>query len=263
MPGWSPDLEAAEHALLQRSQVRTASSQATCDRLSERCGCPVTWLSNGVDMEVFKEAAIDSPDAGPSDVIAVPRPRFGWIGGLRTGIDFGLVAKLATMRPDFHFVFMGPGPWHLSESAAADYQKLRACENVRFLPPRSMREAARAMHCMDANIMIYCLDEGMWTKAGQPLKLYEYLAAGRPIVSTPIPSALPFAQEGLIKLAHDLQEWIAALESCTRGETPDIQTRRREAAAAHDWHDRVECLDQMIIGALPATKPIGATRLRH
>jgi len=134
---------------------------------------------------------------------------------------------------------------------------------IPFLPPHSMREAARTMHFMDANIMIYCLDEGMWTRSGQPLKLYEYLAAGRPIVSTPVPSAFPFAQDGLIKLAHGLQEWIAALESCTRGETPDVQARRREAAAAHDWHNRVECLDQMIIGVLPVTKPIGATRLRH
>ncbi len=126
---------------------------------------------------------------------------------------------------------------------------------IPFLPPHSMREAARTIHFMDANIMIYCLDEGMWTRSGQPLKLYEYLAAGRPIVSTPVPSAFPFAQDGLIKLAHGPQEWIAALEDCTRGETPDVRARRREAAAAHDWHIRAQNLDQMMTSALRATKP--------
>ena len=251
MPGWSAGLENLEDALLRCADIRTASSEVTCQRLGQRSGRHVTWLPNGVEVGLFEEVAGNNQPE-PADIAAIPRPRLGWIGSLHTGLDFRLVAKLARARPNYHFVFVGPGPAYLSDAASTDYRALTSYPNVHFLPSRSRREAVQSMFAMDVNLMLYKIEDDSWTKAGQPLKLFEYLAVGRPIISTPMPAVLPYADSELVAIATDATDWLRAMDSAISGEPTDVSRRRKQVAAGNDWNVRAQRLDDLICEALGA-----------
>ncbi|MGB0631599.1 MAG: hypothetical protein ACPGRZ_12985 [Alphaproteobacteria bacterium] len=92
---------------------------------------------------------------------------------------------------------------------------------------------------MDVNIMCYRLDGGWW-QAGYPLKMHEYLAVGKPVVSTGLHSILPFSE--VIDIRADVEGWREALANALSGDAVGTVARRIEVARENSWDARLDKL---------------------
>jgi glycosyltransferase involved in cell wall biosynthesis len=141
-------------------------------------------VSNGADVTSFKRArAVDLEI--PEDLRAIPQPRIGYIGFVDGRFDVSLYEHVSLCRPDWSFVIVGP-----VNERNLNLSVLRQRSNVHFLGPRNRTELPGYLKGFDVCTIPYIcntLSESIF-----PLKLFEYLAAGRPIVTTPLPELLPF-----------------------------------------------------------------------
>jgi glycosyltransferase involved in cell wall biosynthesis len=142
------------------------------------------FVSNGADVASFKEAR-DPALQEPEDMRAIPGPRIGYIGYVDSRFDTTLYEKLSESRPDWSFVIVGP-----LNAMNMDLTKLRKMPNVFFLGGRARAQLPAYLKSFDVCTIPYILNT--LSESIFPLKLFEYLAAGRPIVTTLLPELLPY-----------------------------------------------------------------------
>ena len=237
--GWNNKLDVFQRLLVQRADLAFSSSETTAAVLESKYGRAPTVIANGADYEAFVSAA-DALGPEPTDLSAIPRPRIGYTGALSRKVDFELIATLARRRRQWQFVLIGEvrNLDGLSREAQAEAQRE---PNVHFLPPKPHEMVPHYVCSMDVNIMCYRLADDLWVEGIYPLKLHEYLAAGRPVVSADVPSIRPFAH--VVAIAQNLQQWERAIDvALTRGE-PGSTAARRQVAAANSWDARVRQLE--------------------
>lgn len=162
------------------------------------------YVDHGVDFQRF-EAAGDGACPEPADLAGIPRPRVGFVGGIDMHtFDPALFIEVARQCPDLRFVLVGgcslPGRWF-------------SLPNVSLLGRRDYTEVAAYMGACDVLIMPWNASE--WIKACNPVKLKEYLAAGRPVVSTPFDELT--AYEGLVRVAGDAAAFARAIRESLAG----------------------------------------------
>ena len=237
--GWSKTLDVFQRLLIQRADLAFSSSEVTADALESRYGRAPTVIANGADYEAFAGAA-DAAGPEPTDLSTIPRPRIGYTGALSRKVDFELIATLARRRRQWQFVLIGEvrnldGP---SRAAQADAQRE---PNVHFLPLKPHEIVPHYVCSMDVNIMCYRLADDLWVEGIYPLKLHEYLAAGRPVVSADVPSIRPFGH--VVAIARDRQQWERAIEVALTSGEPGSTADRRRVAEANSWNARVRQLE--------------------
>jgi glycosyltransferase involved in cell wall biosynthesis len=184
------------------------------------------FIPNGVDYQAFA-----APQAEPADLKEIPHPRLGYIGIIKTQLNFQILLELATRHPQWSFVFVGPrGKLGPDVTLVDQLAKLR---NVYFLGHKPKEIACAYPQHMDVCLLPYKAND--YTKYIYPLKLNEYLAGGKPIVGTPIRSLLEFAH--VIKLASTQADWSRALtESLAPHMVSNDETQnRRNIAKQVDW----------------------------
>ena len=185
-------------------------------------------IPNGVDYRAFSAKVED-----PSDLAPVPHPRVGYIGVIKKQLDLHLLARLVRARPAWSFVLVGPiGNVSGKEDPVAE---LRALSNVHFLGSKPVERLAAYTQHMDVCLMCYEVND--YTNYIYPLKLHEYLAAGRPTVAAPIASVLEHAD--VVTLARTDEEWLLGITRAlgVDASTPLEIERRRERARHFDWDD--------------------------
>lgn len=246
-PDWSDELAAAQDALLREADLVIASSPTVAEALHGRGRDDVLVLPNGGDAAAF-EAGSDLPC--PEDLARIPHPRIGYIGSVNRKVDFPMIAAVATRRQDWHWIFVGPlatkgggAPANDAKIAAA-FAQCQALPNVHFLgnKPHTVLPAYAAH--MDVNTMCYRSDPGWWTAAA-PLKLHEYLAAGRPVVSVDLRDIRAFADVVSFVAAPD--GWMGALEAALADRSAQSVERRRRTARANSWDSRVDLLEENLV----------------
>jgi glycosyltransferase involved in cell wall biosynthesis/SAM-dependent methyltransferase len=198
-------------------------------RLLERKGAinPNTaFIPNGVDFEVYAKAVPE-----PSDLAAIPHPRIGYSGLIKKQLDWPLILGLIKRHLKWSFVFVGPPSSH--PEIVPIIKELSAYPNVYFVGGKSVPHLAAYPQHFDVCIMPYRVDG--YTNQIYPLKLHEYLASGRPIVSAPIRSLRDFSK--VIALADGVDEWSNALAYALEpaAACPTAATARREIAREYDW----------------------------
>jgi glycosyltransferase involved in cell wall biosynthesis len=173
-----------------------------------------------------------------------PSPVLAVVGGINAKVDLALLAEVATRRPDWRIELIGPLGYGLD---AEELARLRALPNVRLAGAVPPEQAPLAMAGCDVGLIPYKLNEQ--TRHVNPLKVYEYLAAGRPVVATPLPELRQF--QPLVRLAGDVDGFIAAVEAAlAEGDAPQAMAARLAMAAANSWDVRVERMVALVEGAL-------------
>lgn len=182
-------------------------------------------VPNGVDYQAFA-----TPAPEPPDLAHIPHPRVGYVGVLKEQVDWDLMEALARKRPEWSLVFVGPS--RLAGHDAACWARLLELPNVYALGPKAGGSIPGYLQHLDVCLLSYRVDA--YTKFIYPLKLHEYLAAGRPVVGACLPSLEPF--RGTITLASGVAEWESGIAAAIAG-AGDLaaQAARRQVAAAHDW----------------------------
>lgn len=157
---------------------------------------------SSVDVDHFRRARGPAPE--PADQAAIPRPRIGHYAVLDERLDTELLAAVADARPSWHFVLIGPVVKIRAES-------LPRRPNIHYLGPKLYEELPAYLAGWDATFMPFALNES--TRFISPTKTPEYLAAGRPVVSTPIRDvARTWGERGLVRIVATPDEAVAALE---------------------------------------------------
>jgi glycosyltransferase involved in cell wall biosynthesis len=171
----------AERQLAARADLVFASAPALATRLRE-INPRTILVPNVADTAHFATALEDG--VVPDEVAGLPRPRVLYVGSLSDHkVDWSLLADVSASLTEFSFVFVGPIG---GESRMTGHKTLESRKNCVFLGPRSLAELPAYMRGADVGIVPYRLSAH--TDSVYPLKLLEYLAAGLPVVSTPLPA---------------------------------------------------------------------------
>lgn len=227
-------VSAADRRAALLSRVVFATSRPQQRRLATLN--PRTHLVGNVgDYDHFAPAA--DPALAAEELRSLPRPVIGFAGNLLPGkVDFALLQRLARARPDWTFLCVGPLP----DPAAVE--PLRALPNVRLLGARPYAELPRYVAAFDVGLIPYLRND--YTRSCFPLKLYEVLAAGKPVVATGLPELA--GMEPDVVLAATEAEALDALERGLRARGPDDVARRRERASRNTWETRTSTLLSLV-----------------
>jgi glycosyltransferase involved in cell wall biosynthesis len=213
-----------ERALLDRVDLVFAVSEG----LAEQKRAPhrdVRVLRSGVDLDSYR------PDA-PAPPLGVPRPRFGYVGEINYRLDFELLDRVAERFPHGSLVLIGG-----EAGVAADpaFRRLASRPNVHRLGHRHPKELAGLIGQLDVCLIPFILDD-WFVRAAQPLKLFEYLACGRPVVSTWLPNLTAWSDS--VALCRSHAEFLDACAAAPRDDAP-ARARRLAAARENGWEARL------------------------
>jgi glycosyltransferase involved in cell wall biosynthesis len=178
-------------------------------------------LGNGVETAHF-----EPPRATPPDLAALPRPRIGYVGLLSHFLDFDVLETLRRNRRGGTLVLIGPGS-PATRDAVADFSRR---EGVAVLGPRPYEDVPAYMQGLDVGLIPFRASDP-YVQGINPNKVYQYLAAGRPVLTTPLLDLSPSPPD--LVFAADDAGWEGGLERVLDA-APDAE-RRRALARPHDW----------------------------
>ena len=216
-----------EDELLRKVDLTVVTQENLLPRRVKLCPNTVC-IPNGADVDKFMPAALRLLDA-PEDIRHIPRPRLGFVGHIHYWIDLKLIRFLAEQRPNWSFVLVGP------VAPLADIREIRGLPNVHLIGRRSGTDIPAYLQEMDLCLNPYVA--GDIAENCSPLKFYEYLAAGKPIVSTDMPEVRKFAD--IVSIAHSYKDFLEKCEALLQGgETSERVASRTQVAAEHSWISR-------------------------
>jgi glycosyltransferase involved in cell wall biosynthesis len=233
MPGIdSNQFDAAERKLLAHCDRIFATSPALRDRCMAVAPGRTDYFGNVADVAHFATAREVGPI--PPELAVIPRPRLAYIGVLSDfKVDFDLVYYAAMRRPDWHFIFIGDEREGQRSGALA-----RMCTrpNVHRLGWRPYLELPNYLRGVDIALLPQKLNN--YTKAMFPMKYFEYLAAGRPVVTTALPALVEFT--GLHRQAKDPEAFVEAVASALA--KPQVVALDHPSLQSHTWDARLDAM---------------------
>jgi len=231
MRGFPRTLPQLEAELCRRADLVVTTSERLAE--ARRLWNPRTvWVPNGADVEHFGRP-VDQP---APELEPLGRPLIGFIGGLSQWIDVELLATLALARPDWSLVLIGP------PGGGIDLARLRRLPNVHLLGPRPYASLPSYLAAFDVALIPFTRDPV--TAAADPIKVYEYLAAGVPVVATDLPALRRLGH--VVRLAESAAAFVAQVEAALRAGRQAGRAERQAEAARHSWASRFERLAALL-----------------
>ena len=222
-----------ERDLVHRADLVLTSSERLCEE--RRPGNPNThFIPHGVDVDHFAQS-LNPATIVPEDLRRLPRPIVGFIGLLADWVDLDLLRAVALARPAWSFALIG--------RSVTDLAAVQNLPNVHLLGQKPF--SALPAYCRGIDVGIIPFRINRLTLRANPLKLREYLAAGLPVVSTPLPEVARFAP--LLHLADGSAAFLTGIESALE-DVGDEAARGRRALSmtAEGWEARVEEISRLI-----------------
>lgn len=243
------DILKSERALIEMSDVIFAQGA----RLAEHCsrgGKKVVVCPFGVNFDLFTRSAEDGPSISDEDrrvknisaaelMSALPRPIIGYVGGIHKVFDVQMMMSMARARPDWSWVLVGP--------QQTPTREMRRMPNIYLTGPKPHRELPDYIRRFDVGIVPYILNG--YSETVVPTKINEYLAMGKPVVSTNLPEVAIFnSQHGvIITCPNRPNEFIASIERALLSANGGAdEALRRAVAAANDWGRRFEKMSMVV-----------------
>jgi glycosyltransferase involved in cell wall biosynthesis len=205
----------------RRVDALFAVSEFYRERLARELTIPVIRIGNGVETGHFA-----APQPEPAELAGLPRPRIGYLGLLSHFLDFEVLEALRSARRGGTLVLIGPP----GAGTARDLAALAAREGVAVLGPCPYARAPAYMQALDACVIPFRAHDS-FVRGINPNKVYQYLAAGRPVVSTPLLDLDPTPP--LLQFASDPAAFADAVGAALDAR-PDAAACR-ELARPHDW----------------------------
>ena len=192
------------------------------------------FLDHGVDYEMFATAELDSEK--PDDIAGIKKPIVGYFGALDGHkLDTGFLEAVAERLPDMSFVFVG--------KPSLDCSGLSAMKNVWMLGQKAYEQIPHYGKCFDVAILPWKINK--WTEAANPIKFKEYLALGKPVVSTPAFSELKRYLD-VVYEAECPEEFAECIQKAYAEDNAELIKKRRQKVAQTSWDSKVE----LVLGEL-------------
>lgn len=196
---------------------------------------------SSIDKQHFEQARTISED--PSDMESIPHPRIGFIGVIDERLDIDLIAIAAQAKPDWHFIIIGP-------VVKIDPNSLPKFSNIHYLGAKDYKELPRYIAGWDIAIIPFAINES--TRFISPTKTPEYLAAGKPVISTPIRDVVnPYGENNLVHIAANAEEFIRHAESELENKNKETWLKKVDAFLADNswnttWNQMVGLMEQVV-----------------
>lgn len=249
--GAPPELGIHEAELLAASDVVFTGGMALYE--AKRSKHPYVFgVPSSVDVPHFARARADQRD--PADQAAIPHPRIGYYGVIDERIDLLLLAELAQQRPDIQFVMLGP-------VVKIHPDTLPRRDNIHYLGPKAYDELPGYAAGWDIAFMPFALNEA--TRYISPTKTPEYLAAGRPVLSSAIRDVVePYERLGLVRVGRSVPEFLAHIDELLAGHNEATCAERDAFLRDISWDLTWAKMREQIDHALARKQKAGSTLLR-
>lgn len=247
--GAPPALRALEEELLRRADVVLTGGQSLYEAKQHRHRS-VHAFPSSVDVAHFARARGALKE--PADQAEIPRPRLGFFGVIDERMDVALLDALAAARPEWQTVLLGP-------VVKIDEASLPRRPNIHYLGKKAYDELPAYLAGWDVALLPFALNES--TRFISPTKTPEYLAAGRPVVSTAIRDVVrPYGEQGLARIAGSAEELVAAVEAALGEDRAALCAAADRFLAKTSWDQTFSRMRQVIGEALrrPRRTPAGA-----
>lgn len=211
--------EEMEKRLLRLADLTVVSAKPLMAR-REQYARKISYVPHGVNLGFFAEQLAKSVHL--ADLDDLEGPVAGFVGRIGDWIDVPLIARCAREMPDWNFVVIGP--------TNIDVSPFANVPNLRFLGMKAHEEIPHYIQRFDVCLLPFV--DNKVTVSVNPLKVYEYLAVGKPVVSVPMPEI-----EGMSHVVRVAKrpEFPAAIRDAHKKDTPEQRARRIEAVATQSW----------------------------
>jgi len=242
--GAHPELRGREAKLLARADLVFAGGPSLYEGKKDRHP-RVYYFASAVDVPHFAQAR-QGPD-GPADQKDIPHPRLGFFGVLDERIDFDLLAGVADLKPDWQWIMVGPVSGKIPESALVQRP------NVHYLGGKDYNDLPAYLAGWDVAMMPFARNEA--TRNISPTKTPEYLAAGKPVVSTSIRDVVSlYGEQGLVRVADTPEEFVAACEAAMHEDAAERLSRVDPLLAEMSWDKIWGQIHDLIGGVVSKTE---------
>ncbi|WP_437893191.1 glycosyltransferase family 1 protein [Sorangium sp. So ce124] len=244
--GAPPLLRDRERELFARADLVFTGGQSLYE--AKRAHHPSVYaFPSSVDAAHFAKARGQASE--PDDQRGVPRPRLGFFGVIDERLDMDLVARVAKERPDFQLVMLGP-------VVKIDPATLPRRPNIHWLGQRPYQDLPAYLRGWDVAIMPFALNEA--TRFISPTKTLEYLAAGKPVVSTAIRDVVtPYGDKRAVHIA-DASTFAAAVEAALAGPREEHVAIADEMVSATSWDRTWRSMSTLVADTLQSKRPSAA-----
>jgi glycosyltransferase involved in cell wall biosynthesis len=220
----------AEERFARRADLVLASAPALAERM-RTLSDHVLYAPNVADTGTFATAL--EPGPVDPDVDSLPRPRLVFQGAIvATKLDVQLIAEVAELRSEWSIVLVGPRG---AGDPTGDLSPLDDAPNIHMIGPRRANDLPQVLRGADIGLIPYAIND--LTRSVFPMKVYEYLAAGLPVLATPLP-----ALDGVdaIETVSSAEELVATAERELAADSQMVRRVRSDAAASHSWEARLQ-----------------------
>ncbi len=232
-------ITSSEQAMFRRADLVFVTSEKLRQKAS-RDSSKVHFFPFAVRFQSFEDVRL-GPRQAPDDIVSLPRPVAGYVGGMHQWIDQDLAAEVARRLPDVTFAYVGP--------PQCDLSRLEACPNIKLLGGKPHAMLPHYIREFDIGLVPYRLSD--YTSNVYPTKLNEYLSMGVPVVATDLLEIQRFnADHGdVVSIGATAEAFAAAIRRALEPSPPAEVERRVEIARSNSWSSRIEKMSALIEAA--------------
>jgi UDP-galactopyranose mutase len=232
-----PELKALESSLMEEADLVLTGGRSLYESRKHRHD-NIHLFPSGVDIAHFGQAR-SAGIAPAADMAALPGKKLGFYGVIDERIDLPLLADLARSHPEWSIVMVGP-------LAKIGHHDLPQAPNLHFMGPRSYNELPACLAAWDVALMPFAINEA--TRFISPTKTPEYLAAGLPVVSTPIADVVATYGEHpeAVRIGGTAQEFITACEAALEVDPKTFRDDIDPLLATMTWDDTQRRMDTLL-----------------
>lgn len=257
--GASPLLRERERELFARANLVFTGGHSLWEAKREQHPCVYAFPSSidaahfararaPAKKQLFESSSSIADPIDPVDQAHIPHPRLGYFGVIDERMDLTLLAGVADARPDWHIVMLGP-------VVKIDPGDLPRRDNIHYLGGKAYADLPAYIACWDVALMPFAHNAS--TRFISPTKTPEYLAAGKPVVSTSIRDVVqPYGDLGLVAIADELDDFVTAIDLQLQQTAQGGEDRARWLAevdaflAGNSWDLTWERMQRLLAGAL-------------
>lgn len=251
--GAHPQLQARETQLFELADLVFTGGRSLYEAKQHQ-HANVHAFPSSIDVAHFAQARTLTEE--PSDQATIPHPRLGFYGVVDERMDLNLLDGIASAKPDWHLVIIGP-------VVKIDPDTLPRHPNIHYLGGKSYQELPSYLAGWDVALLPFARNES--TRFISPTKTPEYLAAGKPVVSTSIRDVVrPYGEEKLVHIADTAPEFVAAIDAALNQTQRDADWLSRVDAflAQMSWDLTWQAMNDLIEAAI-AVKPSTSSNLNQ
>jgi UDP-galactopyranose mutase len=222
--GAPPELLPREADLFERADLVFTGGQSLYEAKRDKHPS-VHAFPSSIDVSHFAKAL--NIDNEPADQRDIPHPRIGFCGVIDERTDIDLLAAVAASKPEWQFVMVGP-------VVKIDETDLPHRDNIHYLGSKDYKNLPAYIGGWDVAMMPFALNDS--TRFISPTKTPEYLAAGRPVVSTPIRDVVrPYGDKDLVHIASTAEEFVNAIETAMIEDVDERRAKASEHLSTMSW----------------------------